>query len=169
MSAPISLQLEAIFLSPGHDFKGRFGQTRLDHGIERVSTVQCHAGRGLFGDRYYDHKPDYKAQATFFAAEVGEALLAEFAPHLRVDAGLERFRRNFLTRGVDLNTLIGHRFRLGSVVFEGVEECAPCFWMDQAIGPGVEAALHGCGGLRTRILCDGEIAVGAQELVFLES
>ena len=168
MSPPVPLQIEAIFLSPGHDFKGRFGQPRLEHRIDRVSSVQCHAGRGLVGDRYYDFRPDYKAQATFFEAEVGEGLLSEFAPRLKGLGGLERFRRNFLTRGIDLNTLIGRRFRLGSALFEGVEECAPCFWMDEAIGPGIEKALQGRGGLRTRILADGVVTVGPQELAFVD-
>jgi hypothetical protein len=32
--------------------------------------------------------------------------------------------------------------------------------MDQAVGPGAEAWLKGRGGLRARILTDGDLAVG---------
>ena len=39
--------------------------------------------------------------------------------------------------------------------FRGVEECRPCYWMDQAIAPGAEAWLKGKGGLRAKILSDG--------------
>ncbi|HKW30640.1 MAG TPA: molybdenum cofactor biosysynthesis protein, partial [Verrucomicrobiae bacterium] len=64
-------------------------------------------------------------------------------------------RRNVITRGVDLNSLVGEKFTLQGVTFEGVSECSPCHWMDQAIAPGAEAALHGRGGLRAKILTDG--------------
>ena len=69
------------------------------------------------------------------------------------------FRRNVLTTGVDLNTLIGQRFTLQGIEFEGVEECRPCYWMDEAIAPGAEDYLKGHGGLRARILNDGVLRV----------
>ena len=46
------------------------------------------------------------------------------------------------------------RGRMG-VVFEGVEECKPCYWMDQAFGSGAETAMAGRGGLRARIVKGG--------------
>lgn len=49
---------------------------------------------------------------------------------------------------MDLNRLIGQRFSLQGIEFEGVEECRPCYWMDQAIAPGAENYLKGHGGLR---------------------
>jgi len=51
-----------------------------------------------------------------------------------------------LLSGVDLNTLIGKRFSIGEVVFEGTEECTPCHWLNGAIGPGVEDFLKGRAG-----------------------
>jgi MOSC domain-containing protein YiiM len=68
-------------------------------------------------------------------------------------------RRNVLTRGIDLNTLIGMTFSIQGVVFEGTEECRPCYWMDTALAPGAEAALRGRGGLRARILEGGTLCV----------
>jgi hypothetical protein len=41
------------------------------------------------------------------------------------------------------------------VRFFGSAECRPCYWMNQAIGPGAEEFLRGQGGLRARILTDG--------------
>jgi FdhD protein len=73
-------------------------------------------------------------------------------------------RRNVLVSGVDLNGLVGRRFRLGGVVFEGVEECKPCYWMDEAVAPGANAFLAGRGGLRCRILSDGALSCGVAEL-----
>ena len=46
------------------------------------------------------------------------------------------------------------------VRFLGIEECSPCYWMNQAFGPGTEEKLKGRGGLRARILSDGLLRVG---------
>ena len=70
-------------------------------------------------------------------------------------------RRNIITRGVDLNSLVGKEFEIQGVSFAGVCECSPCHWMNDAIAPGAEAALHGRSGLRARILTDGVLRVDA--------
>jgi FdhD protein len=58
---------------------------------------------------------------------------------------------------------------LGGVLFEGVEECKPCYWMDAAVAPGANAFLAGRGGLRCRILEDGILSCGGAELETLDS
>ncbi|MEN8843074.1 MAG: MOSC domain-containing protein [Lentimonas sp.] len=144
--------IKAIYISSGHDFVGRHGKGRLDHGIESVDSIECLAGRGIVGDRYLDHKEDFKGQITFFDWAVYEFIsdnfnLPELAP--------EKFRRNVLVEGADLNSLIGQKFTLQGIDFQGIEECRPCYWMDEAVNPGVHEALKGHGGLRAKILTDG--------------
>jgi hypothetical protein len=74
----------------------------------------------------------------------------------------------FLLRGADLATLIGRTFTLGDVSFAGTGEARPCHWMNHAVAPGAEEWLKGRGGLRARILTDGELALGATELMLAE-
>jgi len=148
------INIRHIFISPGHNFFGHHGQLPGKNPLIEVSAVECVAGRGLRGDRFFDHKPGYKGQVTLFAAEIFEAMrqelgLASLSPAM--------FRRNLITAGADLVTLIGQRFTLQGVELEGVEECRPCHWMDHAVGPGAEAWLRGRGGLRCRILSDGHL------------
>ena len=116
--------------------------------------VECVAGRGLRGDRFFDYKPDYKGQVTLFAVEILEALRQELGLTVPSPAV---FRRNIITEGIDLSTLIGKRFALQGVELEGVDECRPCYWMNKAVGPGAEAWLLGRGGLRCRILSNGHL------------
>jgi MOSC domain-containing protein YiiM len=73
-------------------------------------------------------------------------------------------RRNVVTRGIDLDALIGCEFEIGGVRFLGSEECRPCAWMDEAIGAGAERRLRGRGGLRARIVADGVLRVGPIEV-----
>lgn len=146
------MRVERLFISPGHNFFGHHGQPAGEHPVVEVDQVECVAGRGLFGDRFFDFQQDYKGQVTFFSSEVFETVCAALEVK---DKSPGVVRRNIITAGVDLNTLIGERFEVQGVGFEGVCECRPCHWMNTAIAPGAEAALRGRGGLRARILSDG--------------
>ena len=147
-------ELVEIWISPGNDFRGRHELGRLEHGIEGVAEVECVAGMGLRGDRYFGYKPDFKGQVTFLDASVVEAVRERFA---LPDLSGSVFRRNLVIRGIDLATWVGKQFRFQGVEFEGSEECKPCYWMDQAAAPGAEDFLkeHARGGLRARVLSDG--------------
>ena len=151
-----------IHVSTGHDFKGRHGKSRLRNETKRLDEVECVAGKGLRGDRFFDYKSDFKGQVTFFDQAVADDLRDSLGL-----ASLDFFktRRNVLTAGIDLDRLIGKRFSINGVAFKGVEECAPCYWMDEALGPGAEEMLKGRGGLRCRILSDGIIKVGKVNII----
>ena len=58
-----------LFVSPGHNYFGRHGNPAGEHPILAVDRIECLAGRGIRGDRFFDYKPDYKGQITFFAGE----------------------------------------------------------------------------------------------------
>lgn len=147
-------ELVSIWISPGNDFRGHHGGPRGEHGITPVTEVECVAGMGLRGDRYFGYKPDFKGQVTFFDADAVDAVRNHFH---RPDLTGAEFRRNLIVRGVDLSAWVGKRFRFQGIEFEGSEECKPCYWMDEAVGPGAEEFLRERfrGGLRARILTDG--------------
>jgi MOSC domain-containing protein YiiM len=165
LSAPFVVKsvvtIHRIFISPGHNFFGHHGRPPGEHAAVEVRTAKCCAGKGLEGDRFFGYRPDYNGQVTFFAWETYEAAKRELAvPELRPDA----FRRNVLVEGVHLNELIASRFTLGGVEFEGICEAKPCYWMNSAVAPGAEQWLRGSGGLRAKIIADGELHCGSAEL-----
>lgn len=151
------MQILHLYISPEHNYFGHHGQPPGQSPIQEVDSVECVAGKGLVGDRFFGHKEDYKGQVTFFAYEVYERLCEQF---LAMGISPAIFRRNVITKGVDLNTLIGQEFEVQGVRFIGTEECRPCYWMDQALAPGAEEAMKGNGGLRARILNDGTLNRG---------
>jgi len=126
--------------------------------MREVECISCLRGRGIEGDRFFDFKPNYKGQITFFSAEIYDALCRTLDVWDRSPAV---FRRNVITRGVNLNTLIDKEFVVQGVHFLGMAECSPCHWMDRAFAPGAEKELEGNGGLRARILTDGILGVDA--------
>jgi len=162
----MNIEIVALRISPGHNFKGRHGLPPESHPLVTLPEIECVAGRGVRGDRYFDHQPDFKGQITFIAVET----LSEIQRILKLPSlDFGAARRNVLTRGVDLNTLIGATFELGGVMFEGVEECRPCYWMNEAIAPGAEEQLCGRGGLRAKILGDGVLKTGLAELRLVQA
>lgn len=154
----IPVTVKALYISQGHDFKGHHGKPRGTNPVESASSIDCEAGLGIVGDRYYGHRENYKGQITFFDWAVVLAARSKFTlPGLDPSV----FRRNVLVEGLDLNSLVGETFSIQGVLFEGTEECAPCYWMDQAVAPGTEAFLLHQGGLRARILQSGRLLLGA--------
>jgi len=119
--------------------------------LRQVEAVRAVAGKGLEGDRY------------FFAggAEPGRALtLVE--EEVVEDVGLSpgATRRQVTTRGVQLNDLIGKRFRVGEVECYGVELCEPCSHLERMTRPGIIRDLAHRAGINADILADGTISVG---------
>jgi MOSC domain-containing protein YiiM len=157
----MSVLIHHIFISSGHNFFGRHGQPAGLHPTRDEARVKCRAGWGIEGDRFYGYRPGYNGQVTFFAWETYQAVKQRF----RVPALLpSAFRRNVITQDIELNSLIGRRFTLGGVEFEGTSEARPCYWMNRVVAEGAEEWLKGRGGLRAKVLTDGELSVGATEL-----
>jgi hypothetical protein len=132
--------------------------------MQLLEVAYARAGRGLDGDRYAagagtfspgaGRRPGY--DLTLIAAEVLDEMVA--AERILNFAGT---RRNVLTRGLDVNALVGQRFRIGGVLCEGRRLCEPCVHLDRLSGPGILRPLIHRGGLRADVLTDGEIRLGA--------
>lgn len=158
--------IEHIYVSPGHNYFGKPKDGPGGHATHDVERVRVHAGLGIEGDRYFAVAAHYNAQITFIDADV----LEDVRTCLELEA-LDPIhtRRNIVMRGVPLLQLIGQEFTLDfgdeQVDFSGASHCAPCAWMNAMYGEGARDALRGRGGLRARILTDGEIRRGAATLI----
>ena len=154
--------IRQIFISSGHNYFGHHGKPPDNFPLVEVHRIECVAGHGIRGDRFYDYRDNYKGQITFFSLEVFEKLALHFGLTGK-SPGL--LRRNVIVSGIDLNDLIGEEFSIQGVRLRGTGHCRPCYWLDQAFAPGTEEYLKGNGGLRAEILSDGAIAVGDAQLL----
>lgn len=152
------IRIAHLYTSPGHNLFGHHGKPAGTHPLVEHGEIRCVAGHGVEGDRFFDYKDNYRGEITFFALEVFEEIRRQLGVTGK-HVGLTR--RNVITIGVDLNSLIGEEFAVQGVRFFGTEECRPCYWMNEVIGPGAEAALRKRGGLRARILTNGTLRVDA--------
>jgi len=143
-------EVEAIFVSPA-----------AQEQPGEVSEAEVVPGRGIRGDRYFDgsgtfFEPGRSGQdLTLVEAEAIESL---------AESGIEiapgESRRNVLTRGIDLNALVGERFQVGEVECRGDRLCDPCAHLQRLTKPGVLRGLANRGGLRADVVSGGTIRVG---------
>jgi MOSC domain-containing protein YiiM len=137
--------VEAIFISPEHEL--------LPDPIKEVEAVP---GKGLRGDRHFGHAAKPGRDLTLIEAEAIEALATETG----IEIQPAEARRNVLTRGIDLNALVGERFRVGEIECVGRLLNEPCAHLESLTRPGVLRGLVHRGGLRADILRPGRIRVG---------
>ena len=137
-------RVEAIYISAK---KG-------DHPHE-VDSAAAVAGKGLEGNRYFDTgRPEQ--ELTLIESEQLDYARAEHG--LEIDAAASG--RNILTSGVDLNALVGRRFRVGGVECRGIELCEPCTTFQARTVPGALKAMVHRAGLNAEILVGGEVRPG---------
>jgi MOSC domain-containing protein YiiM len=127
-------------------------------------SIALVAGRGIEGDRYmlgieqgfYSEKPEEGRQVTLFEAEVLEAIQRDYGVELLP----EEHRRNVTTRGVPLNWLVGHRFRIGPCLMEATRLSVPCRHIEEILDKQVFDPMVHRSGLNCRILEGGTVRVG---------
>jgi MOSC domain-containing protein YiiM len=130
--------------------------------VVTVQDVRAVSGKGLEGDRYFTmntsdetkHKPD--EEVTLVDAEHVEVFSRDY------DVAITTCdtRRNIVTRGIELNDLVGKDFLIGDVRFRGHRLCEPCAYLAEITTPKILEGLVHKGGLRAQILSDGVIHVG---------
>jgi MOSC domain-containing protein YiiM len=122
-----------------------------------MAEVRALPGLGLEGDRHVVGKGTFPSGLPGSALTLIEAEVCDsFDPHLETGD----HRRNLVTRGIELNGLVGHEFMVGAVRCRGTRLCEPCTVVDRYAARPVLRALVHRGGIRADILTGGIIRVG---------
>jgi MOSC domain-containing protein YiiM len=116
-----------------------------------VESAEAVAGKGLEGDRHFHAGGAPSGQALTLVA-------AEAVEEVGLLAG--ETRRQVTVRDVDVNALVGKRFRVGEVECLGVELCEPCRHLEEMTRPGIIKELAHRAGVNADILVGGVIRVG---------
>ena len=120
-----------------------------------VDSVRAVAGRGLEGDRYFHGRGTFSGRGRGYQLTLVEEQALE-----EVDLPWEDARRNVVTRGIALNTLVGRRFTVGTAECIGRRLAEPCSHLERLTRPGIIRPLVHRAGLRADILRDGQITLG---------
>ena len=125
--------------------------------VGQLQRVQAQPGLGLDGDRHVTGTGTFPSGLPGSALTLIEAEVCEsFDPPLQA----KEHRRNVVTRGIDLNALVGREFNIGAVRCRGMRLCEPCRVIANYAGRPIIRPLVHRGGLRADILEQGSISVG---------
>ncbi|MEM9384439.1 MAG: MOSC domain-containing protein [Pseudomonadota bacterium] len=128
-------------------------RTRRRGPVEVVSEAAIGAS-GLVGDRR--QRPGKRAVTLFQWEHL--PVIAALSAMASIDPAL--LRRNIGVSGLQLLALRNRPFRLGSAILVGTGLCAPCSYMEEALGKGGYNAVRGHGGICARVMREGEFARG---------
>ena len=125
--------------------------------IQEVESINVLANKGIVGDRHFDDYNDPYCQLSLIESENIDYYNTKFGLNINyVD-----FRRNIITRGIELNHLVGKKLKIGNVEVEGIDLCRPCKHLTEILNQdNILKEFLRKGGLRCQILNSSKISVG---------
>ena len=125
--------------------------------IEEVNSIEVLANKGVVGDRRFDEYNDPYNQLTLIEAENIDYYNTKYG----LGISYKDFRRNIVTKGIQLNDLIGKKFTIGNVEVEGIDLCRPCKHLTEVLNQSnILKEFLRRGGLRCQILSSSKINIG---------
>ena len=122
-----------------------------------LDAVEIIAGKGIVNDRHFSENNDDRCQITLIESEN----IDFYNSKTKNDIPYINFRRNIITKGIKLNSLLEKKINIGSAVLIGIDLCRPCKHLQGMLDQNdiiKEFILK--GGLRCKILQSGKISVG---------
>jgi len=125
--------------------------------INEVNSIDVLANKGVVGDRHFQEFNDPYNQLSLIESENIDYYNIKYGlniPYLD-------FRRNVVTKGIQLNDLIGKKILVGNVELEGIDLCRPCRHLTEVLGQdNILKEFLRRGGLRCKLLSSSSIKVG---------
>ena len=125
--------------------------------IKEVNSINVLVNQGVLGDRHFKEFNDPYNQLSLIESENIDYYNTKFGLNIPyID-----FRRNIITKGIQLNNLVGKKFLIGKVELEGVDLCRPCRHLSEVLKQdNIIKEFLRRGGLRCQILSSSSIKVG---------
>jgi MOSC domain-containing protein YiiM len=120
-----------------------------------LEAVEARRDAGLTGD-HARPGPNNARQVTLIQWEHLHVL----SSLLNKTISAADMRRNIAISGINLFSLKGRSFRIGSAIFETTGWCQPCARLEERLGSGTFQAARGHGGITARVLQSGIIRLG---------
>ena len=125
--------------------------------INEVISIDVLANQGVLGDRHFSKFNDPYNQLSLIESENIDYYNIKYGLNIPyID-----FRRNIVTKGIQLNDLVGKKILVGKVELEGIDLCRPCKHLSEVLGQeNIIKEFLRRGGLRCKILTSSSIRVG---------
>ena len=125
--------------------------------IDEISEIEVLSGKGILGDRHFRDYNDYKGQITLIEKENIDYYNNKYKTKIPyID-----FRRNIVTEGIELNSLVKKEIEIGTIKILPYQLCKPCLHLEQIVsGKDIIKEFLRRGGLRCEVLVSGKIKIG---------
>ena len=125
--------------------------------IDEISEIEVLSGKGILGDRHFrDHK-DHIGQITLIEKENIDYYNNKYKSKIPYTD----FRRNIVTEGIELNSLVKKEIEIGTIKILPYEICKPCLHLEQMVGgKDIIKEFLRRGGLRCEVLVSGKVKIG---------
>ena len=125
--------------------------------IVEVNSIDVLANKGIVGDRHFNEYNDPYCQLSLIESENIDYYNTKYG----LNIPYTDFRRNVITKGINLNNLIGKKLQIGNVKVEGVDLCRPCKHLTEMLNhENILKEFLRRGGLRCQILSSSSISIG---------
>ncbi len=125
--------------------------------IIEVKSIDVLANKGIVGDRHFNDYNDPYCQLSLIESENIDYYNTKYG----LNIPYTDFRRNVITKGIDLNNLIGKKLQIGNVKVEGIDLCRPCKHLTEMLNQeNILKEFLRKGGLRCQILTSSSISIG---------
>ncbi len=125
--------------------------------ILEVKSISVYKGKGVEGDRHYNQFNDPYNHLSLIESENIDYYNKKYGlnvPYLD-------FRRNIITKEIELNKLVGKKFYIGKAWVEGIDLCRPCRHLTEMLNDkNILKEFIRKGGLRCQVLNDSIIELG---------
>mgnify|MGYP006092245667 FL=1 len=125
--------------------------------IEEVLSIEVLANKGIVGDRHINEYNDPYNQLTLIESEN----IDYYNKKYNLNIPYVDFRRNIVTKGIELNSLVGKKISIGDAKIEGIDLCKPCRHLQEKLGQdNIIKEFLRRGGLRCHIINSSKIKIG---------
>ena len=125
--------------------------------IQEVESIEVITNKGIVGDRHFKDYNDPYCQLSLIESEN----IDQYNTKYGLNISYVDFRRNIITKEIQLNNLIGKKFFIGKVQVEGIDLCRPCRHLTEILKQeNILKEFLRKGGLRCRILTSSKINIG---------
>ena len=125
--------------------------------IKEVKSIEVLANKGVIGDRHFKDFNDPYCQLSLIESENIDYYNLKYG----LDIPYINFRRNIVTKGIQLNELVGKKLKIGKVNLEGIDLCRPCRHLTEMLSQdNILKEFLRRGGLRCQILSSSSINIG---------
>ena len=133
--------------------------TEHNQSINEVNSINVLANQGIIGDRHFKEFNDPYNQLSLIESENIDYYNIKYS----LNIPYINFRRNVVTKGIQLNDLVGKKILVGNVELEGIDLCRPCRHLTEVLGQdNIIKEFLRRGGLRCQILSSSSIKIGDQ-------